>query len=515
MPSTKLNDAVNQLADGEFTDWCALDGDGGKEWTYRKLCKWHRGRCPYDSDEEKLAFKDYDINSLRKKAVKELDRGMAELRVGLPNELKALRHAIATQTAMELEGVLTLTQDLKAHAEHRGYFERLNKIIAFEKRVVSLLCEGKRLRLELRRLKAETAQAKANLVLEAEITAFQTDYFEKVRAEIYETGLVNHEKVDAYNASNFAKADVSGFPFTLICKKLLLDEFFLSLKRDTLGASKLAERVYLQNSDVHSLSPSSHSRLLMRLARYYSDLGEFSKAKEVIQYFEAIDPESDVNFRIYLKKYVLTLFLIGFDTADHSLATKSVEVFQRNKSRIVDSEHDKDRLVIFIFLMTYFLGCHEGFKAKEIFDLIYKIKDQKPHLQYRIQYMISHLMILFELKDERDMKSFAKNYQAFLEPHRPFSTPALEVLYFLRGNLKHHIANKPLTKKEAAMEEKRVAKYNGKISNLLEKLQAFQSKDENRTSLWYEPFYQWIISKRLKLVNDDDLPNSVLDSKGE
>ena len=120
MPSTKLNDAINRLTDGEFADWEALNGDSGREFGYVKLCKWHRGRSPYDPDEEKATFKSYDLNSLRKKAVQEIQNGMVELRSKLPRELEAIGIRVATDSPLELKAVMAQIGDSKGHAIRRG-----------------------------------------------------------------------------------------------------------------------------------------------------------------------------------------------------------------------------------------------------------------------------------------------------------------------------------------------------------------------------------------------------------
>ncbi len=504
MPSTKLNDAINRLTDGEFADWESLNGDSGREFGYVKLCKWHRGRSPYDPDEEKATFKSYDLNSLRKKALQEIQNGMVELRSKLPRELEAIGIRVATDSPSELKAVMAQISDSKSHAIRRGYFERLQKLLAFEKRVILLLHVGATLRAELRRVKKEIAQSKANISISAEIEYYQANYFDVVREKFNASGTIDVQLVAAYKASEFAKIDVSSFPGRLCCAKLMLDEFFLRLIGDVSAASAKAHRIFERHQAESVLNPKDYSLLLSRLVRYNSDLGDTEKAVSVVNAFENIATGNAEYEHIYLMRHLFSLFFLALETKDESLGERAVAIFEAHERFVLSAQEDPDWLLIMIFLMTFFLGNHEISKAKHVFDAVYRIKDQKPALQYRIQYMISHLMILFEIGVQKDIQLFAKNYTAFLKTHLPFSAPALEVLAFLRGNVKIP----SLAKRPSKEELKLIARFNSRIDSLLERLHEFQANEATRRSLWYGPFSQWLISKRLETVNDQNVAQS-------
>lgn len=493
MPSTKLNDAINQLAEGEFADWDALSRGAGKEFAYLKLCRWHRGRCPYDPDEEKVAFKDYDLNSLRKNAFIGISEGMNKLHSELPDELASLSKAIFAQTAPELQEVMQLVTKLKAHSTKRGYYERLRKIIIFEKRVVMLLFEGKELRAHLRRIKLETAQSKANVKLAAEVVHYRAEFLEAVRNQFFTTGYIDRDKVAAYKESAFAQTDVRRFPFKLVSAKLLIDEFFAFLDGDRLQASRLAERVLELNREENGLSPSDFANLLWRLADYYVRLGQLEKAKGIIGDFELLEPWKEENRKVVFKKYLISIFLIAYDSGEFSYGARAQSAFLPLRSEILGWEDDNEKLALLLCLTFYGLGTGDLAAAKTYFDYIYKIKDQKPHIQYRIQYMIAHLMLLFEGKDDQAIKSFAKNYERYFRANLPFAEPALKVLIFLRL---HVLRNHP----------KRIS---NDFKSLITSLKSFQTSVQFGRSLWYPPLLKWFEGLKIsKSIDDYDVSNA-------
>ena len=87
-PTTRLNDTVNQLPDGEYEDVVGLLGSGGKLPKWLELIVWQRGKQPYPAAEEKVHFEGYDLNSLRVVASKKLESAIAVLRSGLPAEIE-------------------------------------------------------------------------------------------------------------------------------------------------------------------------------------------------------------------------------------------------------------------------------------------------------------------------------------------------------------------------------------------------------------------------------------------
>lgn len=476
MPSTKLNDAINQLAEGEFADWDTLSRGAGKEFAYLKLCRWHRGRCPYDPDEEKIAFKDYDVNSLRKNALIGISEGMHKLHSELPDELASLSKAIFAQTTQELQVVMQLVTKLKAHSTKRGYYERLRKIIIFEKRVVMLLFEGKELRAHLRRIKLETAQSKANVKLAAEVVHYRTEFLEAIRNEFFTTGHIDREKVAAYKESAFAQTDVRRFPFKLVSAKLLIDEFFAFLDGDRLQASRLAERVLELNREENGLSPMEHAALIKRTINYYVGLGAIDRAKALIHQFEALGPEEESNRKVYLKKYLLVIFQVAYDSNDLEYAEEAKKCFLRHQREILAEEDSSEKLTILLFLTFYSLGNRDLTAAKGYFGKIYKIKDQKPHIQYRVQYMVAHLALLFEERDDQAIKSFAKNYERYFLANLPYAEPAMKVLTVVRLHV-------------LRIHPKRI---NQDFELLISALESYQSSFAHSRSLWYAPLLKWL-----------------------
>jgi hypothetical protein len=488
-PSTRLNDTVNQLSDGEFEDVVAILRGGKKKRKYLELIVWHRGRQPYDADEEKDAFNGYDLNSLRVVACRQLDQVVLELRSGLPTELSLNADAMTTSSREKLQELLAEIGVAKAHAIKRCYLERLVKLIGMEAELLPLICEGTRLEIEMQRVSKELNQAHANVTFAKELVHHRAAYPLAVIAEINKTGHINQELINAYKATPFAAIDVSGYPLPLMSGKLFIDEIFASLEGDATGASEIAESVYELDLRSKFLSPLEHAKLLTRMYDYYSALGDKVKGQSIIGYFEAIGPEAAPNRKIYLIRYLVVLLDWAVDRDDDTATAKAIQVFERNRAAVLDEVIGGYRSRILIAMMLFYLGEHDVSKAKSLFDNLYRNKEQKPPILYRVTFLICHLMILFDLKDVLTMKQQAKNHREFLLEKGQIAEPAIEFLAFLRKNAKIFAAPRITSKK--------VVQFNTEIDAAIEELQMFNHRDKIVKRLFYAPIIKWLNGKRL------------------
>ena len=130
-----------------------------------------------------------------------------------------------------------------------------------------------------------------------------------------------------------------------------------------------------------------------------------------------------------------------------------------------------------------------GGKAKELFDHLYRDKEQKPPLYYRICFLICHLMILYDLKEVVELRLNAKNYREFMLEKGEISVPAIDFLAFLRKNAKRFAAPKLKTKEAIA--------YNAEVDAMISLLQLYQRQDTVANRLFYGPCIHWLRAKHI------------------
>jgi hypothetical protein len=475
MPSRKLNEMINQLTDHEFADLGDLRDAEEKDAAFWRLTIWHRGRNPYDPDEEKAAFDAYNLYGLRKSAIKNITEGMQRIRFGLPRELESFAQDKASHSLEVLDQTLRLIASAKEFATCRTYFGRTAALLKLERRLVKRLLESDPLKANLRRILLEERRNKASIAFKEEIEHYQT-YLQPLKSQYASKGFVNTEPIQAYYRTAFAKMEIDSYPAKLRMEKLRIDETFAYLGEQYTQACEFAERIYALHLEYSGLSPMEHAKLLWRLISYYDVLKDEEKSLRVLSYFEEVEPEKPENQRIYLWKYLFLMLGFALDTENPELADEAVVIFERNATAILEGSGQKEYLLLLISLLTYYLGQHDIKRANAMFGRIYQIKEKITRLLYGVQYRIAHLQLLFENNEESSLRLFARNYERFFISNLPFCAPALEILLFLRKQIK--IEN------QGIFDEKRKV--------LTEKLQTWQNGKETHNSLWYGPFLNWL-----------------------
>ncbi len=488
-PSRRLNDTVNQLSDGEFEDVVAILGSGKRRRVFLELIVWHRGKQPYDPDVEIEAYKEFDINSLRDVALRHLGKALIDLREGLPAELQIIAESLKTAPKARLLQAMAEIATAKAHAIKRCYLERLVRLIALERDVSPIILTGKQLETDLKRIEVEMDQANANILLAKEIAFFRSEYLEKVNAHRIKTGELDSKIISEYLDSDFAKLSVVGYPPLLLSEKLLLDEVFKGLSGKVNEACRIAEMVCELDLKSPFLSPPSRAKLLVRLYDYYSALGDRSKGENLISLFRAIKPEMPENRDIFLIRFLVILLDWAIDRDDDVAHKTAKDFFERNEDFVLSSPVGGYRSRILIVMMVIYLGEHEGEKAKHLFDHLYRDKEQKPPLLYRISFLICHLMILYDLKEVDAIKQHAKNYREFMLEKGEIAMPAIDLLLFLRKQAKRYAATR--------LKAKEVTTYNSALDKVTTVLRSHQRADVVTNRLSYGPLLSWLAAKRI------------------
>ncbi len=488
-PSPRLNDTVNQLSDGVFEDIAAILGAGKRKRVFLELILWHRGKQPYNPDAEKEAFKPYGLNSIRDVALRELGKVLDNLRLELPKTLTLIAADLASTPRTVLFEALEQIGIAKAHAIKRCYLERLLKLVALEAEILTLVKVDEGRALELKRIDAEMKQAKANLQLAKDIAYHRVEYLEKVNATRSKTGKLDHQIISAYLNSDFAQLDVKDFPLLLFSEKSLLDEVFNGLSGKVEEAYRIAALVCELDQKSFFLSPLSRAKLLVRLNDYCIALGDRLNGERLIGRFAALDPEKPENRDIYLIRFLVVLLDWATESEEYASFGTVLEMFERNQEYVIASQIGGNRSRILISMMAIYLGRHDGGKAKELFDHLYRDKEQKPPLYYRICFLICHLMILYDLKEVVDLRLNAKNYREFMLEKGEISVPAIDFLAFLRKNAKRFAAPKLKTKEAIA--------YNAEVDAMISLLQLYQRQDTVANRLFYGPCIHWLRAKHI------------------
>lgn len=486
-PSTRLNDTVNQLPEGEYEDVIGLLKPEGKLPKWFELIIWHRGKQPYPTAGEKAQFEGYDLNSLRVIALRKLDAAIAELRSGLPAELEAIARDLDDTPRDALLQTLKAIQVTKTQAIARCYLERLVKLIGLESRIVHLVYSGKERAAALKVCEGELKQAYDNLLLAPQIAHYRAEYLDKVIDLRTKTGTLNKELISGYLNSDFATLDVSFYPQLLMSEKLLLDEVFHALNGDGGKACRIAETVWQLDQKSPFLSPTRRAMLMVRLNDYYIFSRDREKGEQLINQFAACDPEAPQNRTIYLIRFLVVLLDWATESDGFVSLGNALEIFERNADFVIESPVGGNRSRILIAMMAIYLGRHKPQKAKALFDHLYREKDQKPPLYYRICGMIGHLMILFDLKEVTDLKKAAKNYREFMVEKGEIAIPALAFLGFLQINARRYATHKPSDKVTRA--------YKADHAKMLEALHQYRSEDTVAFRLFYEPYISWLDAK--------------------
>ena len=486
-PSTRLNDTVNQLSDGEFEDVVGILSVSRKKRKWLALIVWHRGKQPYETAAEKAAFEGYDLNSMRELAIKRLDAVIAALRSGLPPEIAGIADDLNGLPRTELLQALSEIHAAKAHAIKRCYLERLVKLIGLEAAILSLLLGEEERAVALNGCEAELKQARANIVLAPQIAYYRAEYRDKVDATRKKSGSLDRVLIQGYLESDFAKLDVSAYPPLLMSEKFLLDEVFHALNGDVEVACRLAESVWGLDQLSAFLSPVKRVMLMVRLNDYYIALGNRSKGASLVRQFAAFDPESPQNRAIYLIRYLVVL--LEWATAGDGYVSQqaALDIFERHEEFVLASPIGGNRSRILIAIMAIYLGRHDTKRAKTLFDNLYREKDQKPPMLYRISGLICHLMILFDSHEVAELKHHAKNHRELMLEKGEFSIPAIQFLGFLQINARRYATPKPSKKVANA--------YKAELEAIISSLERHQNEDGRAVRLFYEPILSWLNAK--------------------
>ncbi|MFN8394217.1 MAG: hypothetical protein U0176_06020 [Bacteroidia bacterium] len=478
---------MNQLPDGEYEDVVGLLGSGGKLPKWLELIVWQRGKQPYPAAEEKVHFEGYDLNSLRVVASKKLESAIAVLRSGLPAEIEALAENLDGLPRRELLLALDFIKGAKTHAIKRCYLERLVKLIDLESAIVAGAYSGIKRTAALGTCATEMEQARANLLLVQQINYYRTEFLDKVIATRNKTGALELERIKDYLLSDFAKLDVSAYPALLRSEKLLLDEVFHALNGDRKSACRIAESVWESDQQSHFLSPLSRAKLMVRLNDNYAALGYRAKGEKLVAQFAAFDPELPQNRAIYLVRFLIASLEWRSEGASKMPLDSVVELFQRNEDFFLGLPVSGNRSLILIAMMAIYLGQQDIEKAKMLFNNLYREKDQKPSLRYRISGLLCHLMILFDSHEVAELKHHAKNYRELMMEKGDFSIPAIRFLSFLQINARRYATSRPSLKVSKA--------YQADLEAIIISLQRYQLDDGVAERLLYEPFINWLNAK--------------------
>jgi hypothetical protein len=488
-PATRLTDTVNQLSDGEFEDVVAILSVSRKKRKWLELIVWHRGKQPYETAAEKAAFEGYNLRSMRELAIKNLDAVIAELRSGLPPEIAGVADDLDDRSQEEIMSVLGEIRVAKAHAIKRCYLDRLVKLLGLESAILSRAYAGEKRSIALDVCEAELKQAKANLVLAPQIAYYRVEYLDKVITTRRKSGALDHERIKDYLESDFAKLDVSAYPPLLLSEKITVDEGFHFLRGDGEAACRMAESVWELDQRSPFLSPNKRAMLMVRLNDYYIAFESRAKGENLVTQFASFDPESPQNRAIYLVRFLVVL--LEWATAENGYVSHetALHFFERNQEFVLESPTGGNRSRILIAVMAIYLGRRDATRAKAIFDHLYREKDQKPPLLYRLSGLICHLMILFDSHEVADLKHHAKNHREVMLEKGDFAIPALNFLRFLQINASRYATPKPSKKVANA--------YKTDLEAMIMCLERYQSQDGEAVRLFYEPFLSWLHAKQL------------------
>ncbi|MFN8397848.1 MAG: hypothetical protein U0176_24735 [Bacteroidia bacterium] len=341
----------------------------------------------------------------------------------------------------------------------------------------------------------ELRQAQANLVLAPQITHYRSEYLDKVIEMQAKAGILDKGLIRGYLESDFARLDVSAYPPLLMSEKTTLDEGFHALNGNGEAACQLAESVWNLDQESPFLSPIRRVMLMVRLNEYYVAFGNREKGRELIAQFSAFAPEAPQNRMTYLLRFLVVMLEWASENAGSEFLETAQGVFERNEEFILALPVSGNRSLVLITMMVAYLGKLEVARAKQLFDHLYREKDQKPPLLYRISGLICHLMILFEAREIAELKHHAKNHRELMLEKGEFSIPAIHLLGFLQKNARRYATPKATPKVVHAYRTDLE-----KIIQLLEgfqELEGFRRGDRGAIRLFYEPFLQWLRAKRI------------------
>jgi hypothetical protein len=487
-PSSRLNDNVNALSEGEFEDAMAMLRSGPKKRMFADLVAWQRGRQPYDDFAEKEAFAGYDLVSMRVVANRELDKALAELRYRLPREMAKIADALVTTPRPRLMQLLSEIATAKVLAIKRCYLKRLVKLVELEALILPHICEGDQLESESARISLELAHAETNITLAKEVENYRAGYLEKLNERGNNNGDLDQNLITTYLASDFAKLDIIDCPPLLWSKKCLIDEVFNSLHGNISEARQMTRRVYERDAKEHFLSPTDRAKRLKMAYEQCIMLGDMQGAMEVLRHFEACNPEAPASRSIYLIRYLVILLDYALSCDNHDVYIAAVAIYERNEEFVLQSEVGGNRSRILIVLMLVYLGLQELKKAAAICDELFRAKDQKPPIRYSVAHRVCHLMILFDTQAVDQLQHFARNYRAFFVKKGDYALPALALSTFLVKNCKKAAMARP---KHYLIQE-----LNSGIETVVESLKEFETADVLVRRLPYSSIFKWLEAKR-------------------
>jgi hypothetical protein len=331
-------------------------------------------------------------------------------------------------------------------------------------------------------------QARANVALAKEIAHYRVEYLDKEVAKRSKAGELETGLVEAYLGSDFAKLDATDFPPLLMSEKCLLDEVFSSLGGRVKEAMEIAESVWRLDQRSPFLGPANRAKLMVRLNDYCIALGDRPRGERLIAQFATFDPEKPENREIYLVRFLVVLLDWATDGDHFASFSTALEVYERNEDFVLSAPTGGNRSRILIAMMVIYLGRQEGEKARYLFDHLYRDKDQKPPLYYRICFMICHLMILFDLREADELRVYSKNYREFMVSKGEFAIPAVDLLGFLQKNAGRFAAPRRSVKVAVA--------YKAELEGMIERLFVYQHQDTVVFRLFYGPYLRWLEGKR-------------------
>jgi hypothetical protein len=200
--------------------------------------------------------------------------------------------------------------------------------------------------------------------------------------------------------------------------KLHVDEwnyFILDRYHESIAVASQILAHYNIHPSICAIQQKDHAKILFRLINNFGVVGDLTQRSAFLHTFKSLDPMASANRDAYLSFYIHSLFQIGFDSEDMSLADEGALIWEANRDYLLQQPAESASIISMLFVCSYWIAKGEVSKGSSVFNLLYRQADAIKNVWAQAIYRILHIIILLEEQDERGLESYGINYKRHLK----------------------------------------------------------------------------------------------------
>lgn len=422
-----------------FTDdqWRELKGLSqiyGKNSKQFQLIEFLRYQPVYDPDLERDAFAHCNLTSMRSTAKYWLIR--AAWKLGFyASELD--QYCLDIDVVLEWQDwdeALFMIGEAKIEATAQEDFNTLAILLQQEKTATRSELRGDERDNAMQKIDEEIIANAKILLLQAEIGAATTTYFERTQLHFRDSGEVNLAIPTTYFQSAFYQTDISHWPLSFQIAKLRIDElnhFFLQQFEQSIEVVERRLDLMEKSLSLRAKLSTEHSKALFRVATYYMEINDWEKVDACIEKFRSLNPFAPENKANYLRRFLFVLYRAAFMRRNSKLAMEATAIWVGNREYLMTLRRDSTGVVLMLLACSASLANYEISMARTAFSFVFESIESLPNLAFQALIRIFHLILLLEDRDDIGLESYGRNYRRYMRKVYPNGSTSRSLVVLL------------------------------------------------------------------------------------